>query len=48
MEDLKEQLIEAFGEDNLVDAFGELTLRVDSDDIVKTCLKLRDFFFFDT
>ena len=48
MEDLKEQLIEEFGEDNLVEAFGELTLTVDSDDIIKTCLKLRDFYSFDT
>lgn len=48
MEDLKEQLIEEFGEDNLVEAFGELTLTVDFDDIIKACLKLRDSFSFDT
>lgn len=48
MQDLKEQLIEAFGESHLVEAFGELTLTVDSQEIIKTCLKLRDFFSFDT
>ena len=48
MEDLKGQLIEEFGENCLVEALGELTLTVNSDDIIKTCLKLRDFFFFDT
>ncbi|MBT7412027.1 MAG: NADH-quinone oxidoreductase subunit C [Candidatus Thioglobus sp.] len=48
MEDLKEQLIEEFGEDSLVEAFGELTLTINVNDIIKTCLKLRDFFFFDT
>lgn len=48
MSDLKPQLIEIFGEDNLVDAFDELTLTVDANDIIKTCLQLRDTFCFDT
>lgn len=48
MEDFKEQLVEEFGEDAIVEAFSELTLTVDSDEIVKTCLKLRDVFSFDT
>lgn len=48
MEDFKEQLIEEFGEDAIVEAFSELTLTVNSDEIVKTCLKLRDVFSFDT
>ncbi len=48
MEELKELLIEEFGDDALVEAFGELTLTVDSNDIIKVCLKLRDFFSFDT
>ncbi len=48
MEELKEQLVEEFGEKALVEAFGELTLIVESYGIVKTCLKLRDFFGFDT
>ncbi len=48
MEELKEQLVEEFGEKALVEAFGELTLTVESYGIVKTCLKLRDVFGFDT
>ncbi|BBB22268.1 NADH dehydrogenase I subunit C [Abyssogena phaseoliformis symbiont OG214] len=48
MQDLKASLIEVFSEHHLVEAFGELTLTVDSQDIIKTCLKLRDFFSFDT
>lgn len=48
MEDLKEQLIEEFDEGNIIDAFGELTLTVGVDDIIKSCLKLRDVFLFDT
>ncbi len=48
MADLKTQLMAEFGKQNLLDAFGELSLNVDSADIVKTCLKLRDSFFFDT
>ena len=48
MEELKEQLVEAFGEENLVEAFGELTLTVDSKDILKSCLTLRATSSFDT
>lgn len=48
MQGLKEKLIEEFGADNVAQAFGELTLTVDSANIIKSCLKLRDFFFFDT
>jgi NADH-quinone oxidoreductase subunit C len=48
MQDLKEKLIEEFGADNIVEAFGELTLTLDSVDIIKSCLKLKDVFFFDT
>lgn len=48
MSDLKAQLVEEFGEANVKQAFGELTLTVNSADIIKSCLKLRDFFFFDT
>ncbi|SFV87834.1 NADH-ubiquinone oxidoreductase chain C [hydrothermal vent metagenome] len=48
MEDFKVQLIEEFGAGKIVEAFGELTLTVDSADIIKSCLKLRDVFFFDT
>lgn len=48
MIDLKVQLIEEFGEGSIVESFGELSLTVDSADIVNTCLKLRDSFVFDT
>ncbi|SMN10819.1 NADH-ubiquinone oxidoreductase chain C [uncultured Candidatus Thioglobus sp.] len=48
MQALKQQLIEEFGEANIKEAFGELTLTVNSADIIKSCLRLRDFFFFDT
>ena len=48
MQDLKEKLIEEFSSDKTVEAFGELTLTVDSADIINVCLKLKDGFFFDT
>ncbi len=48
MQDLKVSLIEVFSERHLVETFDELTLTVDSQDIIKTCLKLRDSFSFDT
>ncbi len=48
MQKLKAQLIEAFDKNNIVDAFGELTLTVDANDIITTCLQLRDTFAFDT
>ncbi len=48
MQDLKTSLVEVFGKTNLVEAFDELTLTVGSKNIIKTCLRLRDFFSFDT
>jgi len=48
MEELKEQLLEIFDEESLTEAFGELTLIVDSKDIIKSCLALRDTLSFDT
>ncbi len=48
MQELKEQLEEIFAEAELVSAFGELTLTVDSANIIDTCLKLRDQLGFDT
>ena len=48
MQELKEQLEEIFAEAELVSAFGELTLTVDSANIIDTCLKLRDQLDFDT
>ncbi len=47
MATLKQQLIETFGESNLVEAFSELTLTVEAADIIKTCTQLRDVFAFD-
>ncbi len=48
MEELIEQLEEEFGEGAIVESFGELNLVVDRGQIIKTCLKLRDAFGFDT
>ncbi|SFV88165.1 NADH-ubiquinone oxidoreductase chain C [hydrothermal vent metagenome] len=48
MQDLKEKLVEEFGDSTVVEAFGELTLTVGSADIIKSCLQLRDVFLFDT
>lgn len=47
MDDLKEKLIEEFGDVSIVEGFDELTLTIDSNDIVESCLKLRDQFAFD-
>ncbi len=48
MQELIEKLEESFEGADLVSAFGELTLTVDSADIIETCLKLRDQLEFDT
>ena len=48
MQNLKAQLIEEFGANILAEEFAEITLTVDAKDIIKTCLKLRDTFSFDT
>ena len=48
MQELTEKLEESFEGADLVSAFGELTLTVDSADIIETCLKLRDQLEFDT
>ena len=48
MQELTEKLEESFEGADLVSAFGELTLTVDSADIIDTCLKLRDQLEFDT
>ena len=48
MQELIEKLEESFEGADLVSAFGELTLTVDSADIIDTCLKLRDQLEFDT
>ena len=48
MQKLREQLEEIFEGADLVSAYGELTLTVDSANIIDTCLKLRDQLAFDT
>ncbi|WP_428086003.1 NADH-quinone oxidoreductase subunit C [Candidatus Thioglobus sp.] len=48
MQILIEQLEQIFDKDNLTLAFGELTLMVDSNNIIDSCLKLRDQLGFDT
>jgi NADH-quinone oxidoreductase subunit C len=47
MNDLIEQLTEQFGDNSVVEGFNEITLTIDSDDIVESCLILRDQFSFD-
>jgi NADH-quinone oxidoreductase subunit C len=45
---MQQQLKDIFENADLVSAYGELTLTVDSDKIIDTCLKLRDKLGFDT
>ncbi len=42
MSELKQQLTGVFGDANISEAYGELTLTIDSGAIVDTCSKLRD------
>ncbi len=48
MQKLLEQLEEFFDSSNIISSYGELTLIVASEDIIGTCLKLRDKLEFDT
>ncbi|SMN16677.1 NADH-ubiquinone oxidoreductase chain C [uncultured Candidatus Thioglobus sp.] len=48
MQKLLEQLEEIFDSSNVISSYGELTLTVASEDIIGTCLKLRDKLEFDT
>ena len=48
MSELIEQLEEIFGESAITQAYGEVNLVVDKDNIVNTCLTLRDKLGFDT
>lgn len=48
MSELVEQLEEIFGEQAISQAYGEVNLVVNKDDIVNTCLTLRDKLGFDT
>ncbi|CAC9591397.1 NADH-ubiquinone oxidoreductase chain C [Bathymodiolus heckerae thiotrophic gill symbiont] len=48
MQKLLEQLEEFFDSSNITSSYGELTLIVASEDIIGTCLKLRDKLEFDT
>ncbi len=47
MKKLKQQLIKAFGRKSITEAFGELTLTIDSGRVIEVCTKLRDEFKFD-
>ena len=48
MNEIKKKLANAFGKDNLSESFDELTLVINSDDIIEVCEQLRDDFNFDT
>ncbi|HIB28828.1 MAG TPA: NADH-quinone oxidoreductase subunit C [Candidatus Thioglobus sp.] len=48
MQKLLEQLEEIFDASSIASSYGELTLTVASEDIISTCLKLRDKLAFDT
>jgi NADH-quinone oxidoreductase subunit C len=48
MSELKSKLIKEFGENNIIDAYDELTIIVKAEDIIKSCLQLKDDFDFDT
>ena len=47
MSKIKQKLIKSFGDDSISEAYGELTLSIDSDDIIKTCSKLKEDFNFE-
>lgn len=48
MQDLKQKLTAEFGKQFVFEAFAELTLIIKPSDVIKSLLKLRDVFFFDT
>ncbi|SVD92661.1 uncharacterized protein METZ01_LOCUS445515, partial [marine metagenome] len=47
MKKLKQQLIKDFGRKSVTQSFNELTLTIDSDQVIEVCTKLRDEFNFD-
>ena len=47
MKEFKKNLAKAFGKKNLSESFDELTLIINSDDVIEVCTQLRDDFNFD-
>jgi len=47
MKELKQKLSKAFGKKNLTEAYDELTLVINSDNVVEVCHKLKDEFKFE-
>ena len=47
MKEFKKNLAKAFGKKNLSESFDELTLVINSDDVIEVCTQLRDDFNFD-
>jgi NADH-quinone oxidoreductase subunit C len=47
MSELKKQLSDVFGDNGITEAYGEITLAIDSDAIIETCTTLRDDFNFE-
>ncbi|HIF89563.1 MAG TPA: NADH-quinone oxidoreductase subunit C [Candidatus Thioglobus sp.] len=47
MNELKKQLSDVFDADGITEAYGEITLTIDSGAIIETCMKLRDDFNFE-
>ena len=47
MKELKQKLSKAFGKKNVIAAYDELTLVINSDDVVEVCQKLKDEFKFE-
>ena len=47
MNEFKKNLAKAFGKKNLSESFDELTLVINSDDVIEVCTQLRDEFNFD-
>jgi len=47
MKELKQKLSKAFGKKNVTEAYDELTLVIDSDNVVEICHKLKDEFKFE-
>jgi len=42
MKELKQKLSKAFGKKNVTEAYDELTLVINSDNVVEVCHKLKD------
>ena len=47
MKELKQQLSKAFGKKNVSESFNELTININSEDVIEVCQKLKDEFQFE-